>query len=373
MFHYTVDADEDIDAQIAGDLRHIVKTIRSHVSEKDFVALFLVGGFGRGEGGVIRRKERWRPANDYDLELIVRKPFDKGVIHDLGTRLAGELGIPWVHIESHPLSALPRLKFTMYHYDLKYASRLIEGDGEIPNLVPAMKANKMPLEEAQGELFTRLWTFIGAWRADMGGRALAPEESEFLCGQLSKALIAIMDARLILNGAYDASYRRRLERFKMQNGACEETSLCEWAVKYKLAPHAAAPPAPPIEMFFMIKKLYMNTLRRFYAAAYGGVPAQEVSMSWQTFESLHFKNPRTLFKRLYFKIWKRSRWFLDYLRYNIGVIYLVGALERDKISEELLARAHHFLKGVSGFEEPAQPDWASLQKEALKLREQIWR
>lgn len=373
MLHYTIDASKDIDAQIAQDLRHISNAVRSCVFEKNFAALFLVGGFGRGEGGVIQREGRWRPANDYDLELITNEPFDKSVVHELGARLARELGISWVHIETRPVSALPRLKFTMYDYDLKYASLPVEGNREILNLIPDMRAEEMPIEEARGELFTRLWTFIGAWRAEMNERALTLAESEFLCGQLSKALIAIMDARLISCGAYDASYQRRLERFKSLPASAEEKSLCEWAVKYKLAPHSAPPPAPPVDMFFRVKELYLDALKNFYSTAYGGVTAQDVKMNWRTFESLHFRNPRTLAKRLYFKIWKRSRWFLDYLRYNMGVIYLVGALGRDEISKDLLARAHHFLKGVSGFEEPAQPDWSSLQKEALKLRELIWR
>ncbi len=364
--HFTVDENPEIDAQIASDLARIKEAVRGAVPSQNFVALFLVGGFGRGEGGVVRRTGRFRPANDYDLELITHKPAGSPLLHKLGQSLARELNIPWVHIESHTLSKLRHLKYTMYNYDLKYASHHLDGEASALERIPEMDAGRMPLREAQNLMFTRLWCFIGPFRLEMLKRELAPDESFFLAGQLSKALLAIQDAYLIMSGLYHPSYRQRLKNLEKTNVPTEIMPLCRWATTVKLQPEDADTP-DLIDLYFRARGHFLKTLLLLLSTMH----KRRIS-EWRRYERTHFNNLYTLIKRLYFFFVKRSRWYIDYLNYNLGVIYLINALGHGEISPDSLTRAHLFLNRVTGFNKNTPLDWTALQNEALRLRESLW-
>ena len=364
--HFTVDKDESIDKQIRQDLDRVTESIHNAVSPENFEALFLVGGFGRGEGGVIIREGRYRPANDYDLELVTSSPVDPAFLSELGKQLASELKIPWVHIENHTSSQLSRMKFTMYHYDLKYASYCLRGEKDVIAKIPEMKPEDMPWREAENLLFTRLWGFIGAFDLSMLNRSLSEEEEFLLINQLSKSLIAVQDSVLILRGDYDASYLTRFEKFERIADSPKIIELCRWANDVKLAPSRAEKPEL-MKLFFRVKEIYLEAMLDMYSNVY-----RRKFSGWADYEKIHFTNSYTLLKRMYFFLWKRNSWFIRFLNYNLGVIYLLDALQRNEIQTESLERAAFYLSRSGEKVEMNQPGWEDLQKVALELRETLW-
>ncbi len=375
---YTLTQDPDAHRQIEDDLQYIREHIARAVPENNRVALFLVGGFGRGEGGVVMREGRWRPANDYDLELISRTPIDSAFLKDLGVRIASGLGIPWVHIESHTLEKLGRLRQTMYNYDLKYASTCLDGDGAVLVRIPRMLPELMPRAEAQAIMFTRLWTFLGAFHPDMLHRPLTSAETFLMTGQISKALLAMMDALLIgSEGLYDASYRERLRRLgdirHHDNKPPEElVPLIEWAVHYKLTPEEA-PLDDPLGVLFRIRPVYLAVLSSTISSRFSFHNPPDMPR----LERALFFNSYHLLKRIYIRFIKRSRWFEDFLHYNMAVIHLVDAMGNPEFisgkSECLsLSSALKHFRRVSGFRDTDNPSWTSLREEALRLREELW-
>jgi hypothetical protein len=57
---------------------------------------------------------------------------------------------------------LRKLNPSIYNYDLKYASKVIQGDPDVLNLIPEMDPSKLPLKEGKTLFFTRLWTLLGS-------------------------------------------------------------------------------------------------------------------------------------------------------------------------------------------------------------------
>ena len=364
--HFTVDQSAEIDSQVEADLSLIAESVRKAAGKDNMASLFLVGGFGRGEGGVVRKKGRFLPANDYDLELVTLRPVQGGLLKKLGEDLAGEIGVPWVHIESHTLSQLPRMKFTMYNFDLKYASFPVEGEGEVLERIPDMDPARMPWREAENIMFTRLWSFIGPIEPDMFEREPGEEESFFLAGQVSKALLAIQDAMLIPRGLYHSSYVKRLENLLGTGISPEDRPLFEWATDFKLHPGKTGIKGM-MERLFHVKKLFLETLFSLYSTVYGRSFA-----GWDDYARIHFTNSYTRLKRIYFFLVKRSSWFIDYLNYNMGSIYLVNALEREKIATGQLKKADFYFRRIPGYTLPESLEWNALRNQALKLREEIW-
>jgi hypothetical protein len=364
--HFTVDENPEIDSQVLEDIRRIEAAVKNSVAKDNYIALFLVGGFGRGEGGVIFMDGRFKPSNDYDFELITSNPLKDGMLEELGKSLASELGISWVHIESHTDSSLSRMKFTMYNYDLKYGSHFISGDKNILDSIPDMNPSEMPWREAENLLFTRLWGFIGAFKIDMLKRDLSEEEKRFLSGQLSKSLLAIQDTYLILNRLYHHSYKQRLKNLEKISVPDELRPICEWAACFKLTPEKSEIPDLP-DFFFLVKKYYCESLLFLYSSVY-----KRKFNSWKEFEKIHFYSFYTLLKRFYFFTVKRSRWYIDFLNYNMAVIYLVKALDKEDISKDFLERADYFFRKIDSYNPPADLNWPLLQDEALNLRERIW-
>lgn len=363
--HLTVDASREIDHQLNLQIYHIREGVRKAVSQSNRVSFLLVGGFARGEGGVIRQDDRWVPANDYDFELVTHHALPPDDLKKLGERMAEEIGIRWVHIENHTVKQLRRMKFTMYNYDLKYAGKHLDGDATVQAIIPEMDASKMPWREAEKQILTRTWSFIGAFSRDMMKRPLDDEEEFFLAEQLSKAILAMQDCFLIPQGLYSSSYRKRLENLVDADYPEELADYFKWATAFKLSPHTYEK-SNFVDLLFDIKPLFLKTLLDLYSDGY-----KRPLKNWKEYEHIHFTNGYTLLKRAYFILVKQSPWYINYLNYTMGMIYLIDALERDRVRFQSLDRARYFFSRVKGCTDPGE-NWDELRTEALRLREQIW-
>ncbi len=86
MREYTLDGTDDVELHIARDQATIADKVCASVSAEDFVALVLIGGYGRGEGGYHWVDGKPAAYNDYDYFLVVR-----GMSHRKARRLQQQL------------------------------------------------------------------------------------------------------------------------------------------------------------------------------------------------------------------------------------------------------------------------------------------
>ena len=287
--HYTVHKDPHLDSLVQSDLDVICQRLQSSFDAVE--GIILVGGFGRGEGGLVLKGDRYRPENDYDLEMITPNIIDTNKLKSIEKELAEQLGVRWVHIENRSLQALPKLPFTQYVFDLKYGGHVVYGPTQLLNAIPNMNPAFMPIAEGEKLLHTRLWCFLGAFTDSFCHRQPTPAEASFLISQMSKALLAICDAELMLRGAYQVSYQNKVQHFVSRvhpSNALQD--LAQWALQYKLHPETAPHP-DPLPLFYNTRNHFLDCLFRF---------AQTVRRcrfdSWQSYAA-HFHgwvlpNPR---------------------------------------------------------------------------------
>lgn len=216
------------------------------------ISIVLCGGYGRNEGSwIVEDTDTVRPYNDYDILLVIREKIIKEKIIDLRRKLANRLGIRWVDIDQSTPEELKLFRPSIYTYDLKYASKVIEGDESVLNHIPDMDSSELSLREGEILFFTRLWTLLGSLDVKGLGVERSGEESRFFRNQMAKAILAVVDILLLQKNAYHPSYAERNRRLAgLYFEKTDFHQLGQWALEEKLFPKA------PVMTDEEVKSLY---------------------------------------------------------------------------------------------------------------------
>jgi hypothetical protein len=206
-------ADPDAEARIAADLEAVGNAAASELSPA-LVALLLVGGYARGEGGLVERGGALVPYNDYDLVAVVRgrsKPFRR--------RLAA-VGRLWsarleIDVDISPVGerALKRVPPTLFWLDVALGgARQLIGAPAVLRGLRSIAARQVPLDEAGRLLANRA---VGLALSN-----LEPEERDLRRARhVHKAVLACGDARLLAVARYAPTLERRLAELERLRGA----------------------------------------------------------------------------------------------------------------------------------------------------------
>ena len=206
---YTLEGDRWVEQCIQKQLDTAVKIILLHV-KKPPVGIILCGGFGRGEGTVVKEGQLVRPVNDYDFLIVTdEKPLDMSI---LAKKLANALTMKLLDIRAISPDELNKLPISQWAYDLKYGSKVIFGDKSLLQLIPDFSAEQIPVWEAIKLLCNRMAGILGALSYDEAMRSLIIKDQGWFRVQVDHMLIACGDAALIRYGYYHHLYRERLRR-----------------------------------------------------------------------------------------------------------------------------------------------------------------
>lgn len=225
-----------IDTDINIIINEIVKQVGSQL-----VSIVLYGSYGRDEGAFFEEKGKVFVYNDYDLLLIVnnKKNILEKEIQKISNQLFNFIEIKWIDISLYSLNNLRNLKPSIFNFDLKYGSKVIWGNKNILNLIPTFKAQQITLKDAEILYFTRLYTFLGSLPPDAFKIGVEGKDSRFFRNQMAKAVLAIVDALLLIKKMYHSSYKERVKRFAILYPHKKELiELSNWALLEKMTPYA---------------------------------------------------------------------------------------------------------------------------------------
>lgn len=206
------------EARVAGDLAHIVQAVRAEAAADALVAVFLLGGYARGEGAVRTAEDgTLRGFNDYDLLLVFSaRPRRPARFSELSRRLALELEIDFVDLGVATPRDLAAAPPTLFWYELGEAHRLLwSRPGDPPQL---RRFSLGDIEPAEGSrlLLNRglglLWAGARLWAGPSPGSGPVIEnqaELRFATIAAHKAVLAAGDAALLRANAYTPSQSGR--------------------------------------------------------------------------------------------------------------------------------------------------------------------
>jgi hypothetical protein len=247
---YTVYGSQLVDQHIQRDLRFVVHFLCERWPADFLQAIVLTGSYGRGEGGVQRKKSQEFPFDDYDLLLVFKrlnateKKRIQATLPRICELISEKTAIPVDIAPVCDLEDLMQAPFNLSWYMFRHGHKLIWGQLDLLDTLSDYPVEHLPVSEAFQLLLhsgVRLLEVINA-----GCPLIEPWNDSrwpLLLMALHNAVIALGDALLIFNRCYSHSYSERIQILKsllQQNPSLPDAHLLAYlypeAIQYKLSP-----------------------------------------------------------------------------------------------------------------------------------------
>lgn len=213
---FTLDGDAALEQHLERTCARVVSGLRGLIPEAKLDAILLGGGYGRGEGGVLRGPGGDRPYNDLEFYVAIaghrhvnefRYHRRLEVLGEILTQLAG-VEVEFKIISLAELAAQP---VSMFTYDLAAGHRLLRSRPPLAPLAEGSRhhsAESIPSAEATRLLMNRCSGLLFA-RAKLEQTLLTAADLDFVQRNLAKVQLACGDAVLTACGRYHWSCRER--------------------------------------------------------------------------------------------------------------------------------------------------------------------
>ena len=214
---FTIDGSPDLEAHLATTCDRVLAGVRRLVPAAQLDGVLLGGGYGRGEGGVLKTPAGDQPYNDLEFYVFIRgnailaeKKY-RHPLHELGESLSPAAGLE-VEFKVLTVDKLRRSAPSMFYYDLVAGHRWQLGDDTLlAGCEHHQAAASIPLYEATRLLMNRCSGLLYAAER-LERRTFGPEETDFVGRNLAKAQLAFGDVLLTAHGRYHWSCRERHQR-----------------------------------------------------------------------------------------------------------------------------------------------------------------
>ena len=158
---FTIDGSDKLEQHLAATCTHVRAGVERSVPAGKLEGLALAGGYGRGEGGVLRENGQDLPCNDMEFFVFIRGStlindrLFKAALHQLGESLSHAVGLE-VEFKILSTTRLSRSPVSMFYHDLVMGHRwIIGGDNLVAGCEHPRDASRIPLHDATRLLFNR--------------------------------------------------------------------------------------------------------------------------------------------------------------------------------------------------------------------------
>ena len=216
---FTLDGSDELERYLARCCDKVLAGVCSVIPANRLEGVLLGGGYGRGEGGVLRTPDGDKPYNDLEFYILMRGPSwlnerkFRASLHHVAEQLTPEVGVE-VEFKIVSLQKLESSPITMHYYDLVAGHRRLWGGKDllrrcrqhrVPNALPLSEATRLLMNRSSGLLFSN--SLLD--RKDFGAA-----EADFVGRNQAKAQLAFGDVVLTAFGLYHASCRERNRRLR---------------------------------------------------------------------------------------------------------------------------------------------------------------
>lgn len=214
---FTLDGSEALERHLAETGEATAQAVQKLFPEPPEPGLLLGGGYGRGEGGVLRTPSRDLPYNDLEFYLFLpgmnwlNEKKHGPAVHHLAEELTPAAGVELeIKIISKP--KLEKSGVTMFYYDLVMGHRQFLGKQDLlAGCDHHRRAEEIPLCEATRLLMNRCTGLLFSGEK-LDSKNWGEEAADFVGRNLAKAQLGFGDAYLSALGQYHWSCRERSRR-----------------------------------------------------------------------------------------------------------------------------------------------------------------
>jgi hypothetical protein len=244
---FTIDGSEQLEARLNRICGSVADRVLEIIGKRPVEAILLGGGYGRGEGGVLRTASGDEPYNDLEFyillkssDLLATRRFGPG-IHHAAEQLSADAGIE-IELKLLPLPKLCRAPVSMFYYDLISGHRAVYGTDEWLRACEHHRAaHRIPLYEGTRLLMNRCSGLLFA-QERLARPEFKPEDADFVGRNLAKAKLALGDVALTMRNQYHWSVLERHKRLRKLSADAGNENLTpllllhEQGVQFKLHP-----------------------------------------------------------------------------------------------------------------------------------------
>jgi hypothetical protein len=210
---FTLRGSAAVEAQIAGIVSQASAIIGGRVRPEALRTLALIGGYGRGEGGVERTGGSERPHNNLDFLLVAEGPVRpelKPLLDDALEPLRRQSGVG-LDLGIVTARALRRAPCLVMWYDMRFGHKTVLGDTAfLPSLTHFSREAIVPGDVR--DLLVNRGTLLVINDALLEQRGMDEERRRALVRHAAKAIIGYGDTLLFFRGRYHWSYVEKRRR-----------------------------------------------------------------------------------------------------------------------------------------------------------------
>ena len=191
----------------------------------DLSALILTGSLARGEGSLIRRRDRWEVLGDAEFLVILRDGAklisdpEFGRVGRQMTRELKELGVVChLDLSAAQVDYFQKMRPHIFSYELRSCGRTLWSDAKVIESIPAFAAGEIPREDAWRLLCNRIIEQLRIVRRLYSDEQDSWEQTVYVC---NKFLLDLGTSLLVFLDQYEPTYQLRAEKIEQlaRNGA----------------------------------------------------------------------------------------------------------------------------------------------------------
>lgn len=242
---YTYPESRQADALIQAIVSDVAMAVQDVVPEDGYHALVLIGGYGRGEGGVRQGREGERPNNNLDFLLISRDAsknqlgcWQQAIVEQVQSiQEQREICIDFSVIAG---DVLRRSDCRVMWYDMRWGHKTILGDIDFVPSMTRFKIDRIPNWDIHNLLVNRGTLLVINDCLEASGTS--PEHALVLTRHTIKAVIGYGDALLYSVGQYHWSYVEKQSRMRALDSISKDfQTLYDTAASFRFRPQATLP------------------------------------------------------------------------------------------------------------------------------------
>lgn len=243
---FTQDGNDALEAHLTSVCEQVRIGVLALIPGRRLEGLVLAGGYGRGEGGVLKSEAGDLPYNDLEFFVFIRGSTVlndrryRNTLHKLGEKLTHTAGIE-VEFKILSLAQFLRSETSMFYYDLMMGHQWLIGDDSLfAKCHQHRNSSGIPLHEATRLLFNRCSGLLYA-KERLQRVSFTDDDADFVGRNIAKAQLALGDVWLAANGAYHWSCIERKKRLKASHDdwSLQLAAHHEAGVAFKLHPRRA--------------------------------------------------------------------------------------------------------------------------------------
>ncbi|MBE0546038.1 MAG: hypothetical protein IH623_32325 [Verrucomicrobia bacterium] len=248
---FTLNGSDALEQHLASVCKKVHAGIGRIIPKQRLEGLVLGGGYGRGEGGVLKTPAGDQPYNDLEFYVLVRRllwlnerRYAKS-LHQLAEELSSVAGVE-LEFKITSVAKLRRSPQNLFYHDLIMGHQWLLGDERLfAGCDHHRDAETIPLSEATRLLMNRCSGLLFA-RDKLEHERFSSDDADFVGRNIAKTELALGDAVLIAFGKYHWSCRERGQRLS-DLATSENLPWLEevrqhhtGGVEFKLQPHQSS-------------------------------------------------------------------------------------------------------------------------------------